>query len=258
MSSDRSALALVQKLRPGTSGEPLYVMPDIGGNFLYSRLMTRHLAPDRPVFGLKLPAVPVAKLALQPMEQLADQLAAALHEANPSGPHHILGHSFAGLLAFETARALERRGSRAGLVAILDTGVPPGWPRRAFGRVKHAVRHARLLRRRPTEVSAPDMVLTCPGYATFHLSNHPIAVRDIIRALYAMMIAYRPAPYSGPVLVLRAALPKPTGRPDLGWSRFVAGSVMSADVAADHLGLVREDAAARQVAEHIEKALQGQ
>ncbi|MGV8985946.1 MAG: thioesterase domain-containing protein [Cypionkella sp.] len=257
MSANRPPATLILTLRPGHSGEALHVLPDIGGNFLYSRLLTRHLAPDRPILGLKLPGIPVAELALMPMEQLADRLAAALDVANPGGPHHLLGHSFAGLLAFETARALERRGSRAGLVAILDTGVPSGWLGRHVGQVLASVRRAGQ-RLRKTAQPASALVLCFPGYATFNLGNHPVALRAIIKALYGMMIAYRPGPYSGPVLVIRGAGRAERGPADLGWSRLAKGGVVSADVEADHLGLVREDASARRVAGLVEQALHGQ
>jgi thioesterase domain-containing protein len=59
------------------------------------------------------------------MAHLVAPYAAALTEHARSRPYALVGHSFAGLLAFETAREVQRRGGNVELVILLDTWARP-------------------------------------------------------------------------------------------------------------------------------------
>ena len=242
----------VLTLRLGRTEPALYVLPDIGGNLIYARNIIAHLEPDRPVFGLRLPPLGEAGLG---MAVLADHMAATLQAAAPNEAHCLMGHSFAGLLAYETACALERLGARVGVVALIDTGVPPGPAKTRVIRLLKGLRNSlRRLAGRPVPAASAD-VLECPGYASFDLRRHSDAHRQIIASLYDTMTSYYPGPFGGPLLLIRGDSRASFGRSDLGWTRHVKGGVETCWVAGGHLELVRNDACARQVAHAIERAM---
>lgn len=246
----QSPLGRIHTLRPGNTGEAIHALPDIGGNLFYIGALIPYFAADRPILGLTLPPLNPKALAAETMETLAERTARALEDALPGRRHHLLGHSFAGLLAYETARALHRLGARPGLVAILDTGVPPGGLGRAASQLRYFAK--RILGRIGPHAAG---VLASPGYATFDLRKHPAAYRDVIASLYGAMVRYRPAPYSGSVTVFRSAANGIWAPMDLGWSRLAKGGVVIVNVDGDHLAMVRRSECARTVASSIEHIL---
>jgi thioesterase domain-containing protein len=65
--------------------------------------------------GLRAGATPVAGLAT-----MAERYAALIREAQPAGPHRLIGWSMGGVLAYETARRLEAAGDKVALVVLID------------------------------------------------------------------------------------------------------------------------------------------
>jgi thioesterase domain-containing protein len=264
--ADVATVGAVFTLRSGGALPPIHVFPDIGGNHLYARQAALSFDPARPVLGLRLPGLTPQALSAIGIEALAERFADALEAARPGAPHHLLGHSFAALLAFETACALQRRGARAGVVALIDAPPPPGAVRRAWLGLQGAVRRAWRTRRLRAAPCAQR--LAEPGFAAFDLASFAPAYRAIISGLYGAMIRYRPRRHPVRVLVVRAGdgrFGRLAGglagglaceRRDLGWSRFAAGGVTVVDVPGDHLSVVRDPRFARQVARAIETAMQ--
>ncbi len=242
-------------LRPGSSRDAIYLMPDIGGNLLYARELIFHFTPDRPIFGLRLSKeVDFSGLETTAIENLADYFARAINETKPGGPHHVLGHSFGAYLAFETARAFERLGAQPGLVALLDAGIPPSGPGLIIQTLKHMTK--RIARHLHNETTETENVLAHPGFATFDLRKYPVAYRVVIASLYWAMVRYRPRAYSGSIMVFRSTANRFWAPRDLGWSRYVRGGVRTVDVDGDHLGIIRKRACAEQIARAIESVLQ--
>lgn len=149
-----------------------------------------------------------------------------------------------------------RRGAQPGLVAILDTNVPPlsRFTRSVAVVEGFGIRLLHVLKRKRRWSSRN--LLASPGYATFDLARYPEGYRNIIATLYGAMVRYRPEPYSGNVVVFRSAENGLFTPKDLGWSRLA--KVLTIDVAGDHLAMVRNVESARTVATTIETLLRGQ
>ena len=103
----------------------------------------------------------------------------------------------------------------------------------------------------------PGRILHEFGFVRMDLRRHPESYREIIRGLYRAMADYAPASYDGPVLVVRAtsAPDAASGPADLGWGELAAGGARTFDVAADHLGIVHDDAAIAETAAFLSRAL---
>jgi medium-chain acyl-[acyl-carrier-protein] hydrolase len=102
----------------------LYCFPYAGGGAWLFRDWGEHLPESTEVVGVELPGrgtrmaeKPATRLA--PLaEELADRLAAR------DGPFALFGHSYGGLLAFEVARALRRRGRTPRHLFVSATAPP--------------------------------------------------------------------------------------------------------------------------------------
>jgi amino acid adenylation domain-containing protein len=105
-------------IQPGTYLPPLFVAHGIGGSLLSVVELASELGPDRPVYGLQLPARIEEHQA--DLTILAGNYLRQLRAIQPSGPYHFAGHSSGGLMVFEIARQLREQGETVGLLALLD------------------------------------------------------------------------------------------------------------------------------------------
>ena len=99
---------------------PLFIAHGLGGNLLLFRGLTEELGSDQPVYGVQLVAPAGAKLEELSLESIAARNVEEICAVDPVGPYYLAGHSLGGLLAFEIASQLLRRGKEIGLLALLD------------------------------------------------------------------------------------------------------------------------------------------
>jgi thioesterase domain-containing protein len=237
-------------LKHGGSKEPLFVLPDLGGNSLYTKKILPRLVEGRPVLAFRLKS---ASLPAETVETIAEKIAMMIAKEYPRQRHHLLGHSFAGFLAYETAKALERLGANVGRVFLLDTPVP-----------RHDVTHlpswlahwTRLAFRRLNSPASSEGYLFKPGYIAIDLNRHPAAYREIIRSLYSAMTRYTPKPFCGSIVLFRSTSNGIGAGRTLGWSRLVRGDIEVIDIGGTHLDMVRDDERANFVAQKIETLLE--
>ena len=105
-------------LRTGGRGAPLFcIHPAAGIGWSYYRLLN-HLDSEHPVYAVQ--ARGLVGPAPESIEQMAADYADQIVTAQPTGPYHLLGWSFGGLVAHAVATELQRRGRSAALVALLD------------------------------------------------------------------------------------------------------------------------------------------
>ncbi len=112
-------------LQPLGTQSPVICLPGIDGHFLNFRHMASLLGEDRPMFGLQ----PVGLNGIDaPLTEIADIAAnhvQTLQAAMPQGPYNLVGFSFGGIVAYEMAQILRRRGEQVALALIdCSTGVP--------------------------------------------------------------------------------------------------------------------------------------
>jgi thioesterase domain-containing protein/acyl carrier protein len=108
-----------------SSGRPgLFCVHPIGGGVLCYRELARHLAPDQPVFGLQAPDLGRGGGGEEEsIPTMAATYLEAVRQVQPRGPYLLAGWSFGGVVAFEMAVQLRRRGEPA-VVILFDTWAP--------------------------------------------------------------------------------------------------------------------------------------
>ena len=178
---------------------------------------------------------PDADARLLTLEDIAAENLTRLEKAGVSRVDAVAGYSFGGLVAYEMARLLASRGKPPALIlfdaasegeqfrgeAVCGSSLPV--VRRAWRRIRyhanrmlyrHVLRHGRMI---PTQRFNPAL----------------LANLDALEG-------YRPQPYAGGMLLIRATAEAPAAGVDpetMGWARLVRGPCTVRDVAATHLGM---------------------
>jgi amino acid adenylation domain-containing protein len=99
---------------------PLFIAHGLHGSLLSFRQLAKDLGPDQPVYGIQLIAPPKATMDELKLEAFAAQAVEEICAVEPVGPYRLAGHSLGGLLVYEIASQLRRRGKEIGLLALLD------------------------------------------------------------------------------------------------------------------------------------------
>jgi thioesterase domain-containing protein len=242
-----SSLVLVQA---GGGGAPFFFVHGAGGNVLSFRDVARRLGADQTVYALQARGVDGA-VPLDTIEQMADDYLAAIRSVQPEGPYLLGGYSGGGVIAYEMAQRLTASGQEVALVALLDSfraglrpqPTPLGEHLRRL--VREGPRYLReraeaKVRRRLNDASAKLKV-------RFYRSQGkplPVLLRDQQQTstFVAASDRYRPKPYSGTVVLYRAAEVAAEFRhagPKNGWDELTP-KLEVVDVPGDHDSLVYE------------------
>jgi amino acid adenylation domain-containing protein len=236
LGENRAGTACLVPIQPGGSRPPLFCVHAVGGHVLSFHDLARALGPDQPLFGLQAPPVPRGTS----VAALAARYAAEVDGACPTGPLALAGMCVGGVVAFEMARQLAARGREIRTVFLLDTTRVPRPPRSVGRQVRErlsaagfgAARLGKLLRR-PGEVVRnvrtnidrtngrlrrgdwrQDREFT--EWTLLLLDRRARRTRRLERALIEAVRAYRPGPYDGRVVHVRAADDDRTG-PTVEW-----------------------------------------
>ncbi len=237
------------------SGGTIVFFPDFGGSVFYARPLVAHLSGVATCIGTKLDRDLVTRTGAFDLTELCARFAADIHAADLPRPIHLAGFSFAGLLAFETARQLAAGGAAPETVWLFDSTAfhkirRPLWTYLSPHEIAYAIRFAVRNRRRILGGQPAPDILHRYGQIRMNLSRHPEGHRQIIRMLYNALGPFRLTPWKdGRVILIRAADRNGArGVPDdLGW-RLVAPACEVRTVETDHLGLLRDPACVAAIA----------
>jgi amino acid adenylation domain-containing protein len=118
------ALSPLVPVQPRGGLPPFFAIHPGGGQVLGYAPLGRRLAPDQPLYGLQAPYFDGSREPYASIEEMAADYIEAVRARQPAGPYHIGGLSFGGVVAFEMAQQLRRRGEEVALLALFDTPSP--------------------------------------------------------------------------------------------------------------------------------------
>ncbi|GAA1464335.1 hypothetical protein GCM10009619_46520 [Williamsia maris] len=239
----RAGLSVLVPLRSGGDRTPLFIVAGAGAPAVSLIPTARHLAPDRPVFGLQAwglenrgrPDRTVAAAARRNIEAIGD--------VAPRGPYLLAGHSMGAHVAWEMAAQLRERGHDVAAVILIDPHLS----------------EPMLADLRGGAVSAPADGVTESALHTGEALD--IGLRRLVAVRLKMMVAglvqfepltqwllfynlgmatlgrHRPRPLDVPAAVLRTS-DNPHGRAH--WSLLARGPLHIDSVPGGHTDLLRE------------------
>ena len=111
-------------IRSQGEGYPVFWVHTFGGHILLYQRLARYLAPNQPVYALKPVGIDDGRPPHERIEDMAAHYLSEIQAIQPAGPYSLGGQSFGGLVAFEMACQLQRRGEKISGLFILDTYAP--------------------------------------------------------------------------------------------------------------------------------------
>ncbi|MCF6434526.1 alpha/beta fold hydrolase, partial [Pseudoalteromonas sp. MMG022] len=104
--------------------QTLFVVPGAGGNVLSLQPMAQALGGTYAVYALQAIGLDGTMTPLESVERTARENIAALKEVQPSGPYHLVGHSYGGVVAFEMAKQLLLNNESVASLKLIDAYTP--------------------------------------------------------------------------------------------------------------------------------------
>jgi thioesterase domain-containing protein/acyl carrier protein len=248
-----AAFSPLVTIKPGTT-EPLIVFHGIGGNVVELQRFGRLIDTDHPVIAVQAKGVDGSAEPLYRLEQMVDFYLPALRARQPHGPYYFAGYSFGGLLAMELARRLKAKGETVALVLFIDTFAHQNTFPKSARQIIRARTVLNAFRTLSPRDALRDTIARLNGQASpinragRLLANDPLAasataLRKVYDATDAALLHYRPRPYAGKIVFLRARTSIFPIAPARIWGKLVEGIELH-HVDADHDSMVREDSAA--------------
>jgi thioesterase domain-containing protein len=246
----------------------LFVVGGIGGDVVGFDALIRHLPPAQPVYGLQGPGLDLPLGASLRIESMAATCADAMRQVHPGGPYLVASYSAGDILAYEVGQQLLAGGKHVALLAIIDAQAPQPCTRRLRFTPAEALRFAKNMAWWIVDdllaSNAADLLVRTRSKARLlrawtrriiHRSREQGDIRDRLGTprlperyvpwLEAYLDArerYRPQPYRGRIVLLRARTRPLFGNlaRDNGWGAIAQGRVDVRVIAGDHGNILRE------------------
>ncbi|MBA8930840.1 amino acid adenylation domain-containing protein [Kutzneria viridogrisea] len=254
---DGDGLNVLFGLRSRGELPPLFCLHPLGGlGWPYAGLLP-HLDRDRPVYALQARGITECGAAPESIAEMAADYVAQIRSVRPTGPYHLLGWSFGGVLAQAAAVLLTSQGERVELLAVVDAGPVVRDPNRDPnpGDEEVLALLCEALGVDSTELPLGEAGLD--GFARavreaggvladlFQDERTLTALLGVIRRNYRLQQEHRPERYTGDLLLFRSVTPPEAVR-DLAaeWRHHVDGQVRAHDVPSPHGRMMRPEALA--------------
>jgi thioesterase domain-containing protein len=257
---------LTVTLRAGDSRRPcLWLIHPVGGHVVFGQWLLPNMHASQPVMGIQARGLDGQRSPLRAIEEMAELYVDLVRSAQRGGPYLLAGPSMGGYIALEMAERLRAAGEEVALVALLDT-LGPNYPR-PTSRILRWSDSLRMLagisgwRARLEKVgerlrarrgaSSRAIPPRYDGFGALVDGKHGErgtlvrAIAAVAQANEAANAAYRPRPFTVPVVLLRAAHGMPWSGmrfddPANGWRPLARAGIRAIQFPCQHAELVDE------------------
>jgi amino acid adenylation domain-containing protein len=241
MGSPGGGIKVLLPIRTHGSKPPFFCIHPAGGlGWVYMRL-ARHVPAEYPLYGLQSRGLDSSAQPARSIEEMASDYIEQIQLVQASGPYHILGFSFGGLVAQEVAVQLRAVGEQVGALVIMDAA--PGGTR---------VANAAPPETSSSAPKSPDQEDTLPRDQGFFaaMSDEEFAMfqRDLKNS-QVMQHAHEPRKFEGNALLVvstksehaDAGFPGGADR----WRPYISGEISEVHVSCVHTQLMRPEMLAK-------------
>ncbi|MFF4016045.1 amino acid adenylation domain-containing protein [Streptomyces sp. NPDC001843] len=257
-----AALEVVLPLRPGGTRPPLFCIHPGGGlSWSYAGFL-KHLPADVPVHGIQ------ARGLLHPddmpatVEDMAADYVERMRAIQPTGPYHLLGWSFGGIVAFEMTARLQRQGHEVALLTMLDCypGVPNHYrldDREMLAALLDPSRPEAIPQEGSPEIAkAVEILRNDTGALAGLREPQLVALLTAMAHNRHIVGTYEPKTITGDVLFFMATQGRTEGAPTPDvWKEFVGGEVISHPIETTHTNM-NHPAPLAEIGRHLSAALE--
>jgi thioesterase domain-containing protein/acyl carrier protein len=247
----------VRPIHRGGSGTPILA---VNYSILFNAL-SGQLAPDYPFTTFQLPGFDDREhLATPSFDEIVQSFMESFNREHPDGPIVILGFCGSAPIAFEAARRLREQNREVSLLVLIGSWAPGyvaglPWRRAVLAELAYRIDKHRIFLKKLLTGRLPlrDYLLGLGVVQNLRLrisrwlyqhkftAEMPLEALDKAYPPYLKRITgnYRPKPYDGPMLVLRAT-EEPSSRfldPAGGWGELARGPLEIQTVVGDHLSI---------------------
>lgn len=254
-SSEASFQALLP-IQPSGTRAPLFCIHPVLGLSLCFNGLTRHLAKDQPLYGLQARGFGEGEAPAATLAEMVEDYVVQVRSVQPSGPYHLLGYSFGGLVAYTMATKLEKMGEKVAFLTVMDT--PAGYAAARAAQEKaneeeeeeFDVTTARRVFQMDDDGEA-DLTLSFLERATRVLENNTHLTRSAEASPQSLLV------FGGDLLVLRATVAEEGVEAVEAekWRSYVQGRVEVVDVECTHHEMIKPEPLA-QIGRIVAKRLE--
>lgn len=260
-------------IQPGGSRPPFFCVHGFGGDVVGYFDLAQQLGTDQPFYGLQAQGLNGLDAPHTTIEAMAAHYVKAVRTLQPTGPYHLGGYCYGGVVAYEMARQLEAQGERVNLVAILEGyALDRSEARKQFWQPKVMLSFVRNLpywvndHLRPSGWSHIGLSGVWNGRSQRDLSEEEVrdwddatlrasweeldehavdgdTPRRRVRLAHERAIAaYHPQPYGGRVALFRVRAMSlfRAYDPAMGWARFAQKGVEVRIIAGTHYNILEQ------------------
>jgi thioesterase domain-containing protein/aryl carrier-like protein len=221
--------SILLPIRPGGSNPPFFcVHPAAGLSWCYTPL-SRYVPADQPLYGLQARGLDGASEPSGSVRDMASEYVKQIRAVQESGPYHLLGWSFGGIVAHEIAVQLQADGQQVAALIIMD-GYPP------------------QLETQPTsEESIPADVMDWvrrerSGFLEVISENELAILGRILQNNVEIMCAHELGRFDGDLLLIAASEDNSGDTSAIArWEPYVSGEISGSGLPCGHFEMVRPD-----------------
>jgi thioesterase domain-containing protein len=225
----------------------------------------RHLPGERPIYGLQARGIMQPHMTPHTLEEMAADYLAFVRKIQPTGPYHLLGWSFGGLVAHAMATRLQQDGETVALLAVLDSypidghSVAPG--EAELDDEKLLADQLRALGyyrgEGSLQISGALDILRKAGDILSNLEEHQVAaVIQVMKKNTQLAWNFRPRLFSGDMLFFAATQGESPAVDK--WQPYVSGKIIAHEVDCEHVHMLQPGPLAKigaVLARELEKQL---
>ena len=215
------------------SKTPFFLMHSHGGNILEYQPLANLLKEDRPVYAIQCRGLDGSPIEEQDVEEMAREYLSVIRSVQPKGPYYLGGYCFGGYLSLEIAHLLRAENEEVKLLVLINSATHlfniyiPGttkaqriwyslrdraaleWSELAGQPFRKKIQRLimRVERMRDLAQNKIEILLDrLPAGSPFRIRKHSLVyhLEQIADANDRAWARYRPKPYDGKVLFLRA------------------------------------------------------
>jgi len=236
---------------PGSAKEPLFLLHALGGHVFFYRDLVESLPEDQPVYAVQARGLGAGGENAERLEELVEHYLEVVLHLPTRGPYYLAGCSLGGILAFEMARQMVKKGLEVAYVGLMDSPGPgdvlprPEDDAEALERFYRAERphDVERFRRLDLEAQMREYIEVLMLHGDLPAGVEIADCLPILRlatVLAGLAYDYRPEGYSGPIHFYRAATryAHDPEHPEVSWIELSKGATVHL-VPGDHVTMMR-------------------